>query len=119
MLEWVEDLNSRFFEIRVVSGDDDQFVYEGRSRNQTVFYRHGPAGRAKSCEQLRPAKPCFNFPRQTNDVRNGVEPFVEVSSPFPARQTKDSEANFAKDDGIDGNLSLVEPQPVDHTFVSF
>ena len=46
-----------------------------------------------------------------------MEPLIETCSPFSPRQEKDSEANFAEDDRIDRDLSLIGPQPVDDTFI--
>jgi hypothetical protein len=51
-------------------------------------------------------------------VLNGiVKPLVEARPALPARQMKDSESNFAEDDRIDRKVSLVVPQPVDHTLI--
>jgi len=47
---------------------------------------------------------------------DGMEPFIELCSPLSPRQSEDSESNFAEDDWIDDDLSLVVPEPVDDTF---
>jgi len=46
-----------------------------------------------------------------------MEPFIERCPAFSSGQKKDSETEFAEDDGIDGDLSLIVPQPANDTFV--
>lgn len=116
--EGIDDVNSGFFEIRLVAGDDDQVMNERGSCNEAVCYRHGRTRGSKSYQKPGPTKSGLGLPWKTEDVLNGpLKPLIEACSPFPPRQKKDSKANFAQDDRIDGDLSLVVPQPVDDTFV--
>ena len=106
--ERIDDLQPGFFEIVAVACRDHQIMDKGSSRDQAVFDRHRPARGTKSCEQFRPTKPGFCFPRETEESLNaGVEPPLELCPPFSWGQKKNAEPDLAEDDGIDGNFSFV------------
>src|SRR5262249_52556714 len=101
--------------IASVTRDNDQTIDERRGSDEAVFDRHRASGSTKIREQRRPRQAHGRFPRQAmKPLHPGVEPSLESGALPSLRQQEDAEAHFAEDDGVDGDLALVSPQPLDH-----
>src|SRR6516162_10513909 len=113
--EWVDEADAGLIEVGAVARDNDQAVDQSGGGDQAVFDRHGAPCSAKICEQLCPPHACFCFPRQAMKPLNArVEPPLETGAPFPLAQQQNAESQLAEDYGIDGQFTLVPPEPLDH-----
>ncbi len=52
-----------------------------------------------------------------NPLNARVEPPFEAGATPALREEQDTESDLAEDDGVDGNLTLVCAQPIDHSCV--
>ena len=109
-------LTPAFSKSAAVARDDGQAVDEGGGGDQAVFDRHGAPGGAKTCEQLRPPQARFRFPRQTMKSLNaGVEPAARAwRASCPCATERMPKRTSPRMIGIDGDLALVAPEPLDH-----
>ena len=69
-------------------------------------------------QQLGPARPRLGVPRHAVNMCDYlVEPLLEIAAPLSRSKQKDSEAYLPEDHGIDRQVALVPPQPLDHSWI--
>ena len=110
--EWIDDTHAGVHEISTISRGNRQTVDERRRRDEAILDWHGFPGCAKTRQQFCPFQPGVRVPGKT--VEN-PDPRVEPTfqgDPLPSLgKDEKPESEFAEDDGIDGDISLMCAKP--------
>jgi hypothetical protein len=110
--ERIDDAHASVYEISTVSRDHRQTVDDRRRRDEAILDWHGFPGCAKPRQQFRPFQSRVRIPGQTVKTPDPrVEPAFQ-GGPLPSfGKDENPESQFAKNDGIDGDVWLMCAKP--------
>src|SRR5262249_55064002 len=111
--EWVMDFDARGAKVRNIPSCNGQDMDQCSSCDEAILDGHRRAGCAQIGKQSRPAQPRFGSPREALEPADAFfEPGYQSTPSFSWGKQQYAEANFAEDDRIDGELSLMFAQPI-------
>src|SRR5256885_2078618 len=106
--ERIDHAHASVYEINTVSRGDRQTVDGRRRRDEAILNRHGFPGCTKTRQQFRPFQARVRVPGQTMETPGSrVEPAFQGCTLPSLGKDENPEAQFAEDDGIDGDVWLM------------
>lgn len=114
LFKWIDGLHARLFEVASVSRGDGEIVFESSRRDHAVEQRDTHSFAPQVDYKSGPTTADGSIPGNAFDrFNNGLKPFFKFFSLASARQRKNSDTQFAKNDRIDDQISLVSSEPFD------